>query len=91
MQEKTTNSTVNDNPEVISEETTVHFTKVTNANGVTIHGKVMKNDAEVGTVSYDEKGGYFITSLKPVTALTDVEVETLYQKIPGFKKEMLSE
>ena len=90
MQEKTTNSTVNYSPEKISEETSVYFTKVTNANGVTIHGKVMKNDAEVGTVSYDEKGGYFITSLKPVTALTDDEVETLYQKIPGFKKEMLS-
>ncbi|MBQ8769660.1 MAG: hypothetical protein IJZ60_00660 [Bacteroides sp.] len=90
MQEKTTNSTVNYNPEKISEETTVCFTKVTNAKGVTIHGKVMKNDAEVGSVSYDEKGDFFITSLKPVSALTGEEVETLYQKIPGFKKEMLS-
>ena len=81
---------MNYNPEKISEETTVCFTKVTNAKGVTIQGKVMKNEAEVGSVSYDEKGGFFITSLKPVSALTDEEVETLYQKIPGFLTEMLS-
>lgn len=91
MKKKTANSTVNYDPEVINESTAIHFTKVTNANGNTLYGKIIKDDAEVGNVSYDEKGGYLITSLKPYASLTGEEVDAIYAKVPGCVREALSE
>lgn len=91
MKKKTANSTVNYDPEVINESTAIHFTKVTNANGRTLYGKIVKDDAEVGNVSYEEQGNYMITSLKPYTSLTDAEVDAIYAKVPGCVREALAE
>lgn len=91
MKKKTANSTVNYDPEVVSEACAIHFTRVTNAAGRTLYGKIIKDDAEVGNVSYDEKGGYLITSLKPYASLSDDEVDTIYRKVPGCVREALSD
>lgn len=91
MKKKTANSTVNYDPEVVSEVCSIHFTRVTNAAGRTLYGKIIKDDAEVGSISYDEKGGYLITSLKPYASLTSDEVDTIYGKVPVCVREALSE
>lgn len=91
MKKKTANSTVNYDPEKISETTAIHFTKVTNASGTTLYGKIVKNDAEVGNVSYDEKGNYMVTSIKPYSTLTNEEVKTIYGRVPDCINEALAE
>lgn len=91
MKKKTANSTVNYDPEVVSEQTSIHFTRVTNTAGRTLYGKIIKDDAEVGNVSYDEKGGYLITSLKPYASLTADEVDAIYMKVPGCVREALAD
>lgn len=88
MKEQTTNSTVNYEPVVISDEVSIYFTKVVNSSNITIYGKVMKKGAEVGSVSLDKSGGYLITSLKPYTELTEIEVKGIYGKVPECIKEM---
>lgn len=91
MKKKTANSTVNYDPEVISENTSVHFTRVTNAAGSTVYGKILKDDAEVGNVSYDSKGNYLIVSLKPYDALTREEAGAILSMAHGCVCEALSE
>lgn len=88
MKEQTTNSTVNYEPVVVSDETSIYFTKVTTSNNVAVYGKIVKAGAEVGNVSFDKAGGYLITSLKPYSDLTQEEVVGVYQNVPGCIKEM---
>ena len=91
MLKKTTNSTVTYEPFAISEETSVKFQKVTNAKGVTVYGKIVKNDAECGSVSYDSSGDYLITSLKPHSMFTGEEVSSIHAQVPDCVAEILSE
>lgn len=91
MKKKTANSTVNYDPEVVSENTSVHFTRVTNAAGSTVYGKILKDDAEVGNVSYDSKGNYLIVSLKPYSSLTKEEVNTILSTANNCVCEALTE
>ena len=91
MLAKTTNSTVTYEPVAISEETLVKFQKVANAKGVTIYGKIVKKDAECGSVSYDESGDYLITSLNPRSMFTDEEVASIHANAPKCVAEILAE
>lgn len=91
MLAKTTNSTVTYEPFAVSEETLMKFQKVANAKGVTIYGKIVKNDAECGSISYDSSGDYLITSLKPRSMFTDEEVASIYANAPKCIAEILSE
>lgn len=91
MLKKTTNSTVTYEPFAISEETSMKFQKVTNAKGVTVYGKIVKNDAECGSVSYDESGDYLITSLKPHSMFTPEEVAAIHSQVPECVAEILSD
>lgn len=82
MKARTMNATVGYDPEVISESTNIHFTKVTNASGTTIYGKIEKNGAEAGNISHETKGDYLITTLKPYSGLTADEVKGIYEAVP---------
>lgn len=91
MKKKSSNSTVSYDPVVLSDNAVINFTRVTNASGTTVYGKIVKNDAEVGNVAYDSKGGYMNTSLKPFDALTAEEVSAVYSNVPVCINEILSE
>ena len=91
MLKKTTNSTVAYEPIVISDETVMKFQKVTNAKGVTIYGKIVKNDVECGSVSYDGAGDYLITSLKPCSMFTSDEVTAIHTEVPKCIGEIMAD
>ena len=91
MKPKATNSTVNYEPQVINEETQIQFTKVINASNVTLYGKITKKGDEVGTVSYDKAGNYFITNLKPMNLLTPAEIAGIYAVVPTCLQEAIAE
>lgn len=88
MNKRTENATITFDPEVINEHTSVTFTKITNANGCTIYGKIEKDATEVGSISYETKGNYLITSFKPADRLTQEEKQTIYEAVPGWIKEV---
>lgn len=91
MLKKTTNSTVTYEPFAISEGAFMKFQKVANAKGVTVYGKIVKNDAECGSVSYDSSGDYLITSLKPRSMFTEEEVTAIHTHAPVCVAEILAE
>lgn len=91
MLKKTTNSTVTYEPFAISEVTSMKFQRVANARGVTIYGKIVKNDAECGSVSYDSSGDYLITSLKPRSMFTEEEVAAIHAQVPACVADILSD
>lgn len=91
MKKKTENSTVNYDPVQVNEMLSINFTKVTGSKGVTIYGKVMKDGAEVGSVSYDAAGDYLITNLKPFSKVDAEEVVGIYAQIPECIQELLEE
>ena len=64
------------------------FTKITNANGCTIYGKIEKDATEVGSISYETKGNYLITSFKPADRLTQEEKQAIYEAVPGWITEV---
>ncbi len=91
MKKKAENSTVNYDPEKVTESVEITFTKVTGSGNTTINGQIRKEGAVVGSVSYDERGGFLITSLKPYASLTSEEVSAVHSSIPGYVQEMLEE
>lgn len=91
MKKKTERTSVSYDPVVISETTNVQFTKSVKSTGTTIYGKIIKEDTEVGQVSYDESGGYLITTVKPFSKLTKEEVAELYAQVPTCIDEMLND
>ena len=91
MLKKTTNSTGAYEPIAISDETVMKFQKVTNAKGSTIYGKIVKNDAECGSVSYEETGDYLITSLKPRSMFTPEEITAIHADGPGCIAEIMAD
>lgn len=88
MKKVSENATVTFEPEVINEHTKVTFSKVSNAKGVTVYGKVEKDNAEVGSITSDESGNYLITSLKPVGKLSAEEIAAVYQNVPAWIEEI---
>ena len=90
MKKKSENSSVSFDPVVVGENVDITFTRVTNANGTTVYGKITKNGANVGNVAYDSSGGYMNTSLKPFDALTKEEVAAIYSTVPECINEALS-
>ena len=91
MKKKTEKTSVSYDPVVISETTNVQFTKSVKSTGTTIYGKILKDGAEVGQVSYEESGGYLITNIKPFSSLTKEEVAALYAEVPACVDEMLND
>lgn len=91
MKKKAERTSVNYDPVAISEAASIQFHKTVNSAGTTIYGKVTKDGAEVGNVSYDESGGYLITSVKPFGSLTKEEVAELYAQVPTCIDEMLND
>lgn len=91
MKKKTQNMSVSYDPVTVSKNAVINFTRLTNAGGTTIYGKVMKNEVEVGNIAYDSKGGYLTTSLKPFDALTQEEVKAVYTQVSTCISEILSE
>lgn len=91
MEKKAENSTTNYAPEKVTEAVEINFTKIVAGGNTTISGSIRKESAEVGTVSFESGGNYFITSLKPYTGLTDEEVVSVYKSVPGYIAEMLND
>lgn len=81
---KTENTNQTFEPVVINDSTKVTFSRVKDASGTTIHGKIEKDNAEAGNISYSDSGGYFIISLKPVTKLEQEEITEICQKAPEW-------
>lgn len=91
MKKVTQNATITFEPEVINENTTVTFTKVTNAKGSTLYGKVQKDGAEVGSISYEDSGNFLIISLKPISKLTAEEQAAICQNTLMWISEAMAE
>ena len=87
MKEITNNSTQTFEPEVISDSVKIEFTKVTNAAGVTINGKIMKDGAQAGNISMDSDS-FLIVSLKPCNAFSNDEVTAIFTNAPGYITEL---
>lgn len=78
-------------PEVVSENVTASFTKVTNSDGTVVSGRVTKQGKEVGTVNYYGKNDSLVVSVRPLASLDGAELNALFSAIPGFINEILSE
>ena len=90
MIKKTENATVNFQPESISENCTVTFARTTNANGTVINGRIRKDDAEVGSISYSSRDNYLIVSLKPLQKLTDEEQSAIMASIKQWVADVIA-
>ena len=91
MKKKTERTSVSYDPVTLSETASVQFTKTVKGTGTSIYGKIIKEGTEVGQVSYDESGGYLITTIKPFSSLTKDEVAALYAEVPTCIDEMLND
>ena len=78
-------------PEVVSENVTVAFTKVTNSDGTVVSGRVTKQGKEVATVNYYGKNDSLVVSVRPLAALDGAELSALFCAVPGYINEILSE
>lgn len=79
------------NPETVSENVTVAFTKVTNSDGTVVSGRVTKQGKEAATVNYYGKNDSLVVSVRPLAALDGAELSALFNAVPGFINEILSE
>ena len=91
MKKKTERTSVSYDPVTLSDAASVQLTKTVKGTGTTIYGKIIKEDTEVCQVSYDESGGYLITTVKPFSSLTKEEVAALYAEVPTCIDEMLND
>lgn len=78
-------------PEAVSENVTVAFTKVTNSDGTVVSGRVAKQGKEAATVNYYGKNDSLVVSVRPLASLDGAELSALFNAIPGFINEILSE
>ena len=78
-------------PEVVSENVTASFTKVTNSDGTVVSGRVTKQGKEVGTVNYYGKNDSLVVSVRPLASLDGAELNALFRAVPGYINEILSE
>ena len=90
MKEKKSNSVTSFQPEKITDEVSVEFTRVVDASNTTINGMLTKGGASVGDISYDKTGDFLITRIKPFSLLDADEVSAVHAAVPEFIKEMLS-
>lgn len=81
---KTENTNQTFEPVVINDSTKVNFSRVVDASGTTIHGKIEKDNAEVGNISFSTSGGYLIVSLKPFAKLDREEITSICQQAPEW-------
>ena len=78
-------------PEAVTENVTVAFTKVTNSDGTVVSGRVTKQGKEVATVNYYGKNDSLVVSVRPLAALDGAELSALFNAVPGYINEILSE
>lgn len=78
-------------PEAVSENVTVAFTKVTQSDGTVVSGRVAKQGKEAATVNYYGKNDSLVVSVRPLSGLDGEELSALFNAIPGFINEILSE
>ena len=90
MKTKTSNTTVNYESQSVNPQTTVEFTKIVNDNNITVHGKIIKNGKEVGSIAYKEVDDYLIISYKPFSALTAEEVASISALAPKCVAEAIA-
>lgn len=89
MKEKSANSSKTFEPEVVTENVNVEFTRREDSKGVAINGRVVKDGLEVGNISYSNKDtGYFMVDLKPVDALDKEEQKAFFAKIADWIEEL---
>ena len=89
MKEKSANSSKTFEPEVVTENVNVEFTRREDSKGVAINGRVVKEGVEVGKISYSNKDtGYFMIDLKPVDALDKEEQKAFFAKIADWIEEL---
>ena len=89
MKEKSANSSKTFEPEVVTENVNVEFTRREDSKGVAINGRVVKEGVEVGKISYSNKDtGYFMVDLKPVDALDKGEQKAFFAKIADWIEEL---
>lgn len=79
MEKKTLNS-MEQFTETVSEDVVIDFTKNTNTMNVSVYGRILKQGAEVGSITYDKGGNNMTLSYKPFDALTFEEKNIICQK-----------
>ena len=78
-------------PEAVTENVTVAFTKVSNSDGTVVSGRVTKQGKEAATVNYYGKNDSLVVSVRPLAGLDGAELNALFNAVPGFINEILSE
>ena len=78
-------------PEAVTENVTVAFTKVSNSDGTVVSGRVTKQGKEAATVNYYGKNDSLVVSVRPLAALDGAELSALFNAVPGYINEILSE
>lgn len=89
MKKSSENSTVSYDPEKITEEVEIRFTRTANSSGVNIYGKIMKGGVEAGTITLDSKNNYLLTSLKPISGVSSEEIRKIYESVPRCIEEIM--
>lgn len=78
-------------PVAVTENVTAAFTKVTNSDGTVVSGRVTKAGKEAATVNYYGKNDSLVVSVRPLASLDGAELSALFNAIPGYINEILSE
>lgn len=87
--EKKTLSSTESFTETVSEDVMIEFAKNTTSMNVNVYGRVLKQGAEVGTITYDKGGNNATLSFKPFDALTFEEKNIISQKLMPNLNELI--
>jgi hypothetical protein len=91
MKKKGEVSTVNYDPEQVTENISVQFTKMVKGEQVTISGNIAKDGTDIGSVASDTQGDYLVLRLRPASQLTAEEREQTISKVLSCMKELEEE
>jgi hypothetical protein len=91
MKKSTENATVDYEPEKITDSVEIRFFKTVSGDRCSVHGKITKDGAEAGSVTYDSRNGLYIVSLKPVSSLTSEEQGAVLAGVHGCVSEILAD
>lgn len=91
MKQKTERSTIGYEPEAVTKEVNISFTKITRAANVIISGEIAKGEEKVGRVDLNKADDTITVSIKPASRLNDAENTALFKKIPECLKEIIAD
>lgn len=90
LTKKTQNATIDFEPVKITDKIEASVSKTISEGRTRITIKFIKDGESVGSSSYDEKGDFIMTSIKPKSSVTTAEIVSIYKAIPEIFTEVLN-